>query len=196
MKSSFYNINTLFNEEFLSKNVKGKTNIIIFGKNNKTLIKSLSEINPKLKITQIRVDGHNHTLLEKTIEYENSQFDLCILNFSFHKDLEERLSEILNNISTFIALPVVKKEYSIPKFFRLCSNKRVSIINKSFYKNNKEISGTFAKYFSDKVLITINKSVHSFVYEEEFIKRKLMKLIKLGRKIPVFSGSPRMSEKK
>ena len=110
--------------------------------------------------------------------------------------MEGILSEVFNNIAIFISLPVLKEEYSISKFFRLCKRKRIGIVNAFFYKKDKEIFGFFAKYFSDKVLITINKSVHSFVYEEEFVKRKLMKLLKFGRKIPAFSGSSRVSEKR
>jgi hypothetical protein len=197
MQSGSYNI--LFNEDFLSKNVKDKINIIVFGEDNKVLVKKLLKINAKLNITKVKAGGDNHDLLEKVIEYEKNHFDLCILNFPFNKNLEEILSEVFNNIATSISLPVIKKEYSISKFFRLCKRKRIGITNVSFYKGNKEISGLFVKYFSDKVLITINKSVHSFVYEEEFIKRKLMKLmklLKLGRKIPAFSGSSHISEKR
>jgi len=193
MQSGSYNI--LFNKEFLSKNIKDKTNIIIFGKNNKALVKQLLEINARLNIIKVKADGDSHNLLEKIVEYEKNHFDLCILNFSFNKNLEKILSEIFNNVATSISLAVIKKEYNISKFFRFCKRKRIGIVNMSFYKENKEISGFFAKYFSDKVLITINKSVHSFVYEEEFIKKKLMKLIKFGRKMPAFSGSSRMSEK-
>lgn len=193
MKSNSQNI--LFNEDFLSRSVKDKSNVIVFGDNNQKLVKMLQKIDNKLNITKVKINGNNHNLLEKIIEYQQNQFDLCILNFPFNKNLEKILVELFNNITAFISLPVVKREYGICKFLRLCKKMRIGIVNISFYKKDKEISGFFAKYFADKVLITINKSVHSFVYEEEFIKRKLMKLVRLGKKIPAFSSFMGISKK-
>jgi hypothetical protein len=177
----FWNLN------FIQKNVNPFDKILIIGELNnalKNFFESKKILYEEIYLENGKKDEYNLDLLKNKISLTEGNFKICIINFPFRKECNEILDNVFNaSEEAFLLLD--RNYYNFSSFKYFCRKNSVNIKSVVFYKNNRQLKGFFAKYLFNKAHIVVVKDMIAPVYQEEFIKDKLLKLFSIKKKISI-----------